>query len=424
MPKVELSDRFCSNAVSGEGRKVDYFDTLARGLCLRVNAGGAKAFYLVFSNPGDRKRNWYKIGEYPGTSLADARRKAREERSQVLAGNDPIKEERARRASQAVRDLVENYVDRHASALRSGPAIARRLRKNVSEVIGDVKLADLHKRDITKAIDAVMDRDAPIEANRIYSDLSAMIRWACGRGDLDHNLMDGMRKPAAAVVRDRVLSDDEIKTMWKALETAEMREGTRRVLRLCLITGQRVGEVCGMTLDEVDLDRATWTIPAERVKNKRSHLVPLSRMALDVIHEQLTDVALLAGRKGREVPPFVFPGPGARAAMTAAAVAKAVKREEITKRGIATIIGIDAWTPHDLRRTAATKMEEMGISPFEIAHVLNHASIAQSTITSRVYARHTYEQEKREALDRWAERLQAVISGRAAAIVPFGRGAA
>jgi integrase len=203
-----------------------------------------------------------------------------------------------------------------------------------------------------------------------------------------------------------------------------MRESTRRILRLCLITGQRVGEIAGMTRDELDLDeRRVWTIPPARSKNKREHVVPLAEMAVHIIREQLAAADALAERKGRMAANFVFPGPGGRAAVTGASIPKAVKREEVVKRGVTTIMGIAPWTPHDLRRSAATGMEEIGVSPFIVGHVLNHVSATKSTITSRVYARYDYAREKREALDLWADRLAGIISGKGT-VVPLRKAVA
>ena len=268
MPVVELTDRFCQTAKPQDGgRKTDYFDTVVKGLCLRASAGGSKAFFLVYSRPADGKRAWLKIGRYPEIKLGKAREKARDARGEVGEGQDPIAEKRALTASQTVADVVENYIARHASTKRTGDAIARRLRKNVKDVIGDIKLADLHRRDITRCIDAVTDRGAAIEANRVFEDVRAMLRWARGRGDLDTNLVDGMKKPSEAQVRDRVLTADEIRTMWAALASADMWESSRRIVRLCLVTGQRVGEVAGMARDEIDLQQATWVIPGGRAKN-------------------------------------------------------------------------------------------------------------------------------------------------------------
>ncbi|WP_287376835.1 site-specific integrase [Mesorhizobium sp.] len=445
MPQVELTDKFCQSAKAQSGRKTDYFDTTVKGLCLRASAGGVKAWFLVYTKPADRKRAWLKLGTYPDVPLGTdkgARQKAKDTRAKVGDGGDPIADKKATAASLTVANLVENYIARHAATKRSADEIARRLRKNVSGrnadgtemkpdekgrggpsegCIGAVKLSDLHRRDITRVIDAIKDRGKHTEANRVFEDLRSMVRWARARGDLDENLTEGMKKPSETVERDRVLNANEIKTMWNALAEADMRESTRRVVRLCLVTSQRVGEVSGMTRPEIDLDKGLWTIPAARSKNKREHVVPLSAMALAIIHDQIAEVDALSKRKDRDVPTFVFPGPGARAAVTAAAIAKAIKNQEVTKRGATTIIGVAPWTAHDLRRTAATHMEEMGISPFVVGHVLNHVSSTKSTITSRVYARYDYLKEKTEALELWADRIAGIIAGGADVVPIAGR---
>jgi integrase len=220
-----------------------------------------------------------------------------------------------------------------------------------------------------------------------------------------------------------VLSADEIKTVWDALPTADMRDSTRRVIRLCLVTAQRVGEVAGMTHAELDLEHKLWTIPPERAKNGREHVVPLSSMALEIIGEQIGASDAQARRKGRPQSQCVFPAPrGARDSMAGAAAAKALKKAESTKGGVATILGVAPFTPHDLRRSAATHMEELGVSPFIIAHLLNQFSATKATITSRVYARYDYAKEKREALDLWSARLAGLVAGNPVGnVVAIGR---
>lgn len=416
MPRSELTDRFCRSASAGDGRKTDYFDTLVRGLCLRASAGGAKAFYQVYTR-NDGKRAWLKLGTFPDISLAKARQLARETRASVGEGNDPHSEKTARAASQTVSDLVDNYVAREASTKRSAAEIERRLRFDVVPLIGDIKLSELHRRDLTRCIDAIMDRGAHAGANRLFDDIRAMVRWAKARGDLDENLVDGMRRPAESKPRDRVLSADEIRTIWEALPSAKMWASTQRILRLCLVTAQRVGEITGMERGEIDFERQLWTIPASRSKNGREHTVPLSGMALDIIKEQLAAADALAERKDREAPLFVFPGPGGRAAVTGASISKAVKREQTGE----TILSVAPFTPHDLRRTAATHMEEIGVNPFIVGHVLNHISVTKASITSRVYARYDYAAEKREALDLWADRLSGIFEQKTAEVVSLAR---
>lgn len=413
MPQVELTDKFCQSAKALNGRQTDYFDTTVKGLCLRVSPAGARTWNLLYTRPADGKRARMKIGRYPEIKLGGdegARQRAKDARAAVGDGGDPIAEKKALAISQNVADLIENYISRHAMTKRTGPAIARRLRYNIASQIGPVKLSELHRRDITRCIDSIKDRGAHIEANRVFEDVRAMVRWARSRGDLDVNLVEGMRKPSMTVERDRVLSADEIRTVWAALPDADMRDSTRRVIALCLVSGQRVGEVCGMMLEEIDLDKKTWTIPVERSKNKRAHVVPLSELAVDIISEQIAAAKAQARRKKRAMSECVFPAPrGSRLSMAGAAAAKAIKKAEVKNSGSTTILGVKPFTPHDLRRTAATHMEEIGISPFIIGHILNHVSATKSSVTSRIYARYTYDKEKREALDLWADRLLIIL---------------
>ncbi|MDX2275405.1 MAG: tyrosine-type recombinase/integrase [Hyphomonadaceae bacterium] len=432
MPQVELTDKFCRSAKARAGaNKTDFFDAVVRGLCLRVSKAGLKTWHVVYSKPGrPKERVWLKLGRYPEIGLggdAGARQRARGARVRIGDGADPVAEKKAQASAQTVRDLVENYLSDKVADKRSVAEIARRLRKNVSGYdaygkpiedrsrgcIGDIRLSDLHRRDITKAIDAVKKRGAATESLRVFTDLRAMVRWARGRGDLDENIMELMAPPAEARVKDRVLAPDEIQRMWGALAEARMTDATRRIIRLCLVTGQRVGEVAGMTRAELDLDQGIWTIPAARTKNAREHVVPLSDMALTILREQL---AAGAGDA------LLFPGLGGQAPVTSASVATTIKRlERVGEDGAPLILGVAPWTPHDLRRTAATCMEELGVSPFVVGHVLNHVSATKASITSRVYARYDYMKEKREALELWGARLSAIVNS-ANVVVPMRKG--
>jgi integrase len=218
---------------------------------------------------------------------------------------------------------------------------------------------------------------------------------------------------------------------WNKLAGAKMQEGTRRILKLCLITAARVGEVAGMSSAELNLEHRVWTIPAARSKNKRQHMLPLSDLAVKLIKEQLAEVREAAGQRDRQLerriarvsrgssaeiipaeePTWVFPGPGSLRPITVFAVAKAIERS-------VEHFGVDPFTSHDLRRTAATRMEEIGISPFIVGHVLGHVSVTKASITSKVYARYDYAREKREAVERWTANLLGIVEG-AAVVVPF-----
>ncbi|RPI36428.1 MAG: hypothetical protein EHM67_12705 [Hyphomicrobiaceae bacterium] len=139
---------------------------------------------------------------------------------------------------------------------------------------------------MNRVVDPVLKRGRRVEAGRVFEDLRAVVRWAVARVDLDHNPFDGMKKPAGSTPRERALSDDEIRLVWNGLPTTLARsKACQRILKLCLVTAQRVGEVAGMAVSELDLRTATWTIPGTRTMNGHRHVAPLSTSAVGLIKE-------------------------------------------------------------------------------------------------------------------------------------------
>jgi hypothetical protein len=198
MGRILLTDKFCAVAKAMGGQRTDYTDAQVPGLRLRVFPSGAKSWSFRYVSARDGSRQRLTFGSYPATKLAAARGRALEAKSILDAGQDPrlaLAESAA--GAMLVRDLINSYVEKHARPnMRSHAELERRLRKNVEPIIGTVKLGDLHKRDCTRAVDAVMRRGKPVEACRVFEDTRAMLRWAVARGDLDRNPMEGMRKPA------------------------------------------------------------------------------------------------------------------------------------------------------------------------------------------------------------------------------------
>ena len=287
MPRVALTDRFCST-VKPLGVRTDFFDETVPGLALRVTEKGHRSWSYLFTSPRDGKRARATIGTYPATTLAAARGKALEARGHVEAGKDP----RLVLAGQAtagmtVAGLVDAYLaDPEKAALRSKAEIDRRLRKNVVPIIGEVKLAELRRRDVRNVTDAILKRKRKVEATRVFEDVRAMVRWAVQNEYLDANPLDGMSKPAEATSSNRVLSEDEIRTLWQGLPDALGRSvQCQRIAKLCLVTGQRVGEVAGIAAAEIDLKAREWRLPGSRTKNGHAHVVPLSDLAIDIIKE-------------------------------------------------------------------------------------------------------------------------------------------
>jgi integrase len=404
MARVQLSDRFCAHAKADASGRTDFFDAKTKGLALRCSEGGHRAWTFHFTNAADGKRARVTLGTYPATSLSAARAKALEARVHVEAGQDPRRVFAAQaEGGMTVAALIETYLTmRVRPDLRSAAAIERRFAKNVTPVLGAVRLADLHRRDVNRAIDVVLERGSAIEAARVFEDTRAMIRWAVRRGDLDRNPLEGMRKPDAGRPRERVLSGEEIRTLWHSLPKALARsKECQRIIKLCLVTAQRVGEVAGMERSELDLERGTWTLPSLRTKNKHTHVVPLSPLALDLIRESLADGAR-----------YAFPNPEGDGSLPPHAVARTIGRalESGDERPLGRF-GLAHFTAHDLRRTAVTGMARLGIAPIVLGHVINHRSVTKADVTKLHYDQHDYAAEKRAALETWAQYLETIITG-------------
>jgi integrase len=417
--RVSLTDRFCAGAKAKGAVQVDYFDEGTPGLALRVTDKGRKAWCFVFTSPKDDKRARLTLGRYPQTTLARARTLALEAKGHLDQGNDPRDVLAAEDASaMTVAALVPLYLEKpHRKTGRprkSVKEIERRLNVNVVPIIGAVKLAELHRRDVNRVVSPIMKRKRHVEATRVFEDFRAMVRWAIGQGYLDRNPMEGIEPPSVAGVRDRVLSDDEIRTLWNGLPKSLARsKQCQRIVMLCLASAQRVGEVAGMQPSELDLQTAIWTIPGSRTKNGQKHVVPLSALAVEIIRD-----ALAAAGNGAK---FVFPNPDSDGSLPAAAVAHTIGRAhipDVDRPGGR--FGIAHWTAHDLRRTAVTKMSELGVAPIVQAHVVNHISVTKATVLSKHYDCYDYGREKRQALELWAARLTAIIADRpTAAVVPI-----
>jgi integrase len=388
MPKLELSDRFIATLKPQEDRAADYFDSKARGLNLRVTPTGVKAWSVMFTSPKDGKRARLSLGTYPATPLAKARALAIEARGHVESGIDPRDLGKPSTAGpMTVAMLAETYIQKHASTIRSGVEIARKMRSDVLPIIGDIKVSEVHRRDIHRVLDPIKERGSPAMAGKVYADIRAMFRWAVARGYLDQSPVAGMEEDDGSKTRTRFLTEEEIAAVWPALSI--FKKPVELALRLALVTAQRIGEVCGITLDEIDFPKALWSIPAERSKNGEAHTVPLSDMALEIIAE-----ARSTAIGGRLI------------SRSSEAVAQALLYK-IDR------LPVQDWTAHDLRRTVCTHLAKMGVPPLHIGAVVNHRQVTKGGVTLGVYVQYDYAKEKREALELWADRLSAIVAGTA-----------
>ena len=247
--QVELTDRFITTIKANT--ITDFFDAKTKGLSLRVAPTGSKSWAVMFTIPGSEKRARMVLGSYPATSLARARAMAMEAHTKVEAGTDPRAEATARHddGRHADRELRRQARAHHQDAARLWRSDSA---SDVLPIIGNVRLAELHRRDVQRVLDQINDRGSPQSERKLFGDIRSMIRWAVSRGDLEHDMTQGMKAPGVSPPRERFLTEEEIAALWEAWPTL-LPPRVTLALKLALVTGQRIGEITGMTEDELDL---------------------------------------------------------------------------------------------------------------------------------------------------------------------------
>ena len=380
MAKAEFSARWVESVKPPEKTQVDYFDTKPPGVGLRVSNSGRKTWFVMYRSSGRLRR--LTLGTYPALSLADARSQATIAKHTVAQGEDPATKKQQARTAPTVAHLAEQYIDLYAKVRKkSWRDDERLLHKEVLPHWGHRKAYDVTRRDVIALLDRIVERGAPILANRILALISKLFNWAISRDLLEHNPCYQVKAPSKENQRDRVLTDDEIRLVWDASKHLSPIPSAQISMRL--LTAQRGGELQTMRWEDLELDTGWWTIPAHITKNGLSHRVPLSAPVLEILHLLQADTA---------DEQWVFPSPK-RQGQPLASMYKPV-------RAIKELTGI-SFVLHDLRRTAASNMTSMGISRLVVGKILNHA---ESGVT-RVYDRHSYDAEKREALEMWGRKV-------------------
>ena len=363
------------------------------GFGLRIAPTGRKSFIYLYRFEGRPRR--LTLGVYPRVSLADAREMVGKSVKELERGNDPgaekINARKALRDAESFEELAFQWVERWAKPNRkSWRAAQRELEIDAVRVWGKKKAYDIKQKDVIALIEQIMDRGSPIQANRTLGLLKQVFKFGVQRGIIDASPAVAIDKPAKETRRDRVLSDSEIRAFWSGLDKSVMTEDVRTALRLCLVTVQRRGEVAGMRRSEIEGD--WWVLPKERSKNGKAHRVPLSPMAKKLIKNASGD-------------DYLFPSPRKwgpnreQIPIEARALTNAITKNRH-------LFETDRFCAHDLRRTAATKIAELGVPRFDIAKVLNHSD---HQVTA-VYDRYAYDAEKRKALLKWGKKLQQILS--------------
>jgi integrase len=390
-----------------KGKRIERFDAGAPGLALRITDRGVKSWSVYFRLHGKHRRST--IGTYPEIGVAKARERAGEIKKQAKQGVDPKVADDAEKAAvqagaQTFGAIAEKYIKRECSGLRRGWEVERIIRRELMPGWRDRPIVDLRKRDAIQLTDALIDAGKPAAAHRLFEITRRIGRWASRRDEIDFNPFADMDPPAPKVMRDRVLRADEIKSVWSAWEVMGFPFGPFG--KLLLTTAQRLNEVARMEWTEIDQDNGVWIIPATRTKSGRETEVALSSLALEIIDTlpRFTEGDFVFTTRGGRRPVSGFSKMKAR---TDALVLNAARKQaEENGDDPGSIEPTPHWTLHDLRRTARTGLAELGVPQIVAEKVLNHA---ERNPLVRIYDRHQYAAEKRDALERWAQHLRGIL---------------
>ena len=405
-PKKER-DRLKAMDIKFEHGQCDYWDSSVPGFVLRVSYGGRKSWGLVYRHEGRRRR--LSLGVYPALSLADAREKASDALREVAHGKDPAADKQAEQKAETFGELAAEYIEKHAKAKkRSWRKDELAFERDLLPIWRHRKASSITRKEVVRVLDDIVERGAGIQANRTLEILRKCYNWAISRDIVSYNPCQGIERPADEHSRERVLSNDEISAVWKAVDDEEPMVAA--AFRLRLLTAQRGQEIETMRLEDIDGASGWWTIPGERTKNGLAHRVPLSRQAMDILDaldgDAEGDVDDHGDDAGRDHQGWVFQSSKRDGPVTNLWRATADIRKSAAKARDGEKVD---FVPHDLRRTAATKMTgDLGISRLTVSKILNHIE----TGVTAVYDRHSYDAEKRQALDAWGARVEQIVAGK------------
>lgn len=341
-------------------------------------------------------------GAEPPAARLDADRRRTERRAE--AARIEAEEREARRKDDTVANVLPRYYADHADGLKSGREVRRVLNK---ELKGWAKrrVGDIQRRDAIQLLDPVKAR-APVQSKRLRAYGRHFFGWCISKELVTTNPFEGTAS-VKEVPRDRILTDDELRLLLRAI--ARLEWPRRQFVHLLLLIAQRFSEVADMEWQELTLtdDAPTWVLPSARSKNSRSHTIPLPPLAVEI----------LTGMDRIENSPRVFASfSAAHAKNRLDEVMLEIAREEATARGddpdAATVA---PWRLHDLRRTAATTMPRLGVDVVTVERVLGHTMRG----VMAVYQRHEFANEKRRALELWAGFLENLTTERESNVVPI-----
>ena len=389
MPRIRLT-KSAIDALPTPKSDTVYWDAGFPGFGVKVTPKGRKVFIVLYRTAGaGSKLRKYTVGPYGHVTLHQARVAAQKVFAAKLEGRDLAAEKREskrRVVADRVEDLLENFIAQYLVRNRSAGEIARLLRREVGMAWNGKSIHEISKRDVVEVISAIEQRGAPIAANKALKSIKTFLRWCVGRAIIDQSPAEGVPLPAKEVARDRVLDDPELAQV--ILAARKMGGPYGGMVELLALTGQRRGEVAGLTWQELNLEQRVWTIPKSRTKNAKAHVVHLSEQSMAALRR--------ADQRGSLV--FSLLG------------TKPFQEFNSAKSLLDQLSGVRGWRLHDLRRTSVSGMARLGVAPHVADKILNHQSGTISGVAA-VYQRHEFLAERRTALDLWGAHIGQLLAG-------------
>jgi integrase len=431
MPKTTLTDRkITSLKIAPKGKRYAVMDGLVPGFGVSVTDTGGRTFILRARFPGSSNPVGRSLGKIGTITLEAARTKAREWISLIRQGIDPaiLEEQERQRAAQAKETtfeaVAENYIALKLATLRSGAKTEKRFRRRIIPIFarlrglnGQIKtLAEITDIDILSKLVNPILRDAPVSARQLLNDVKTFLTWAA-----DQRIYGITTSPAASIKtgkvtgkikpRQRVLTDVELRALWIAANRLPYPTGP--FYRTLILTALRLREVANTSRPEWDLRNRTWIVPAERMKGKLPHAVPIT--------DELREITGFFPNGGK----YLFSCNGGQKPMALTKVKQTIDEETLkVLQEIAVEEGDDPkavtlahWNNHDIRRTVRTRLSRLKVPADSREAVLAHVKSG----VEAVYDLHDYFDEKREALEAWAAELKRIAEPTPDNVVPMRR---
>lgn len=366
MAKFAFNDLVIRNLELPTRGQVSHWDANVPGFGLRVSQGGAKTFVVL--DPRSKVRTQETIGRYPLISLQDARTEAKRRLAEATLGKHRL---RSVKWSAAVTEFVNEKKRKRRAGTASG---YERLLRHFN--FGETKLSDVSAHDIQRRLDKLAS--TPSEEQHTFVAARVFLRWAYRKHYITENPIGRMQAPHSYVPRERVLTNAELGKVWRACGD----DAFGRIVKLLILTGQRVGEVTRLSSNMIGVEAAT--LPAWLAKNNREHTFPLGPAAKSV----------MPAANGK-----LFPSPSNPDKYFSNFSGAKARLDEAS--------GVSGWTLHDLRRTFATGLAAQGVGLPVIERLLNHVSGSFRGIVG-VYQRYDFMPEMRAALEKWEAHVRKV----------------